>query len=106
MLDDLTPPQRQLADFMSAVSEEAYGAGWMVELEYVLWDALTGGALAYGGLDLGHDQRAELRRLSEACAGWVVFDEPAGETWLPRVEWERRFAGWKQRQPTLLRLDV
>jgi hypothetical protein len=34
--------QRQLADYMSDLSEEAYSAGWMNGLEYALWDALTG----------------------------------------------------------------
>ena len=45
MLRDLTPPQRQLADFMSDLSENAYCAGWMSGLEYALWEwrHLTGG---------------------------------------------------------------
>ncbi len=106
MLDDLTPAQRELADFMSAISEEVCSAGWMVELEYVLWDALTDGRSVRGSLQLRGNERAELRRLCDACSGWVFFDERSGETWLPIGEWERRFVAWKKRQPALPRSDT
>jgi hypothetical protein len=43
MLRDLTPAQLELAEYMSDLSEEAYCAGWMRDLEYALWDAAYGG---------------------------------------------------------------
>ena len=36
MINDLTAPQRELHDFMSSMSEQAWSAGWMYGLEYDL----------------------------------------------------------------------
>ncbi len=102
MLRDLTTDQRRLADFMSDLSEQAYCAGWMDGLEYALWEALVGTRREYGRLDLSDTQRMRLRELSEACGGWIVFDDDNEETWLPRVEWEERFSAQrKTRDPAI-----
>jgi hypothetical protein len=97
MLRDLTPPQRELAEYMSDLSEEAYCAGWESGLEYALWDAAYGLRGDYGRLRLNEDHRARLRRLSEACHGWIVFDDETEETWIPTAEWQRRLS---LRQPS------
>jgi hypothetical protein len=96
MLRDLTPAQRQLADYMSDLSEDAYCAGWMAGLEYALWEALLGARTGYGMLELSDEQRARLRQLSDDCAGWIVFDERAEETWLAMPDWAQQFAAWKR----------
>jgi hypothetical protein len=100
MLADLTTPQRQLADYMSDLSEEAYYAGWMEGLEYALWDALTGRLEEYGRLQITEAHRTRLRELSEGCAGWIIFDQDTGETWIPTRDWEQRFSAWRSRRPT------
>jgi hypothetical protein len=92
MRADLTSHQLALADYMSALSEEAYCAGWMDGLEYALWDALLGTRHTYGRVEITDRHRAELGRLSEACGGWIVFDDVSEETWVPRAEWEAGFA--------------
>ncbi|TAJ14702.1 MAG: hypothetical protein EPO68_12645 [Planctomycetota bacterium] len=92
MLDELTPAQRELADCMSELSEAAYCAGWMLGLEYALWDAAHGGLVEYGRLRMSPQSTARLRALSDACGGWIVFDETTEETWLPLREWEARYA--------------
>jgi hypothetical protein len=99
MLGDLTAPQRRLADFMSELSEEAYCAGWMVELEYALWEALVDGRSEYGRLELSDAHRSRLRELSGGCDGWVVFYAVTEETWLPMAEWQARFGHWKKSHP-------
>jgi hypothetical protein len=95
MLRDLTPPQRQLADFMSKLSEEAYCAGWMTGLEYALWELLLGGRKEYGWLVVTDEQQHRLRQLSNDCGGWVYFDDRTEETWLAIPDWQIRFARWK-----------
>jgi hypothetical protein len=92
MLRDLTKDQRLLADFMSDLSEEAYYAGWMRDLEYALWEAVLGVRRKYGRLELTEAHRMRLRELSDGCGGWIVFDDNTEETWLPRAEWEERFS--------------
>ena len=91
----LTAAQRRLVDYMSELSEEAYSAGWMLGLEYALWDAVLGQSDKYGRLSIGAGEVARLRELAGQCAGWIVFDDE--ETWLPMVEWERRFDEWVRR---------
>jgi hypothetical protein len=92
MLRDLTKDQRLLADFMSDLSEQAYYAGWMKDLEYALWEAVIGVRRDYGRLEVSETHRTRLRELSDTCGGWIVFDDDTEETWLPRAEWENRFS--------------
>jgi hypothetical protein len=95
MLRDLTPPQRRLADLMSELSEEAYCAGWMVGLEYALWELLLRRRRNYGRLTATDAQLSRLRQLSDDCGGWVIFDDETEETWLALQDWQLRFARWK-----------
>lgn len=62
---------------MRELSEEGFYAGWMHGLEFDLWEALMGGARVYGHLELTDVHLQQLRQLSEACGGWVVFAEGA-----------------------------
>jgi hypothetical protein len=91
MLLDLSPDARALADRMSKISEETWCAGWMHDLEFTLWAALYGDT-GEDLLKLTSSQVADLKALSSACNGWIVFREDTEETYLPLPEWERRFA--------------
>ena len=91
MLRDLSPQQLALADRMSEISEEAFCAGWMSGLEYDLWRIVVAGSGTYGWFALDGAIIAELRALSDACGGWIVFDDQTEETFVPREEWNQRF---------------
>jgi hypothetical protein len=95
MLKDLTADQAELAKYMSDLSERAYYAGWMHGLEYALWQVVEGERVEYGHANFTSSEASELRPLSEACAGWIVFDPNSEETWVSRAEWDRRFVRWK-----------
>ena len=60
---------------MSELSEEAYFAGRMEGLEYALWKAVVENPFEYGLLQLTEQHIAELTKLSNACGGWIVFDD-------------------------------
>ncbi len=45
------------------------------------------GPFRYGQLDLTVDHIAQLQRLSEACGGWIVFDDDQEETFVPIDRW-------------------
>jgi hypothetical protein len=92
MANELTADQRLLADYMSELSEEAFFAGWMTGLEYALWMAVTGHLEEYGYLKITEAHRTRLRDLSDACRGWIYFDDEIGETWISISDWEQRFA--------------
>lgn len=92
MLKDLTPPQRVLADYMSELSELAYSAGWMENLEYSLWRSVETGPYRYGRLDLTAEQIEKLKQLSALCRGWICFDAEAEETFVPLERWKQIYA--------------
>ena len=73
---------------MSHLSEEAYAASWMQHLEFALWHAIVSGPFQYGRATITEAHIDELRRLSDACGGWVYFDRDNGETWIPLHEWQ------------------
>ena len=95
MLNDLTTEQSSLARYMSELSEKAYYAGWMSGLEYALWQLVLGQRDDYGHVTFSPEDAGVLRRLSQACGGWIVFDDAKEETWVPPAEWERRFSDWQ-----------
>jgi hypothetical protein len=95
LLLKLEPKARALADYMSALSEEAYCAAWMESLEFELWDAVISGPREFGRLAITPDHIAELRRLSEIAGGWIFFDDSDEETLLTIGEWQQRFDQWK-----------
>lgn len=72
---------------MSALSERAYFAGWMDGLELALWNALNGGPLRFGKVELTSEELQHLRNLSERCGGWIRFDSSEEEVFVPLDIW-------------------
>ena len=87
MCIDLTPAQQELASFMSQLSERAYRAQWMLNLEVELWLALH----APDGRTVPHNltptEVALLRSMGEACGGWIASDHVSGLVFVPMKEW-------------------
>jgi hypothetical protein len=96
MLGDLDEAQHALAQYMSDISEEAYCAGWMDGLEFALWQVALGARSEYGQLTLSGAHIANLRALSQAAGGWIVFDDATEETWVPLSDWKIRFEHWQR----------
>ena len=96
MLDDLTTFQRALADLMSDLSEDTYCAGWLTDLEFLLWETVIGRRDSYGRFPLTEGEILRLKELSEAGGGWIVYDEVARETWVPFEAWSQRFEDWSR----------
>ena len=73
-----------LVKIMSAISEECWCAGWMHNLEYMLWDAVTGRRKNL----CSPEEIEQLKYLSEKCGGWIIWDEQAkDETFIPMQDW-------------------
>jgi hypothetical protein len=87
MLADLTPAQRALAQYMSALSEAAFLAGWMDGLEHALWRAVLEGPCQYGRLMVTEEHIARLKALSAACDGWIYFHKVHEESFVPVPVW-------------------
>jgi hypothetical protein len=97
---------RELADDMMALSEHHFDAGWLTDLEFLLWNAITG--RPKGGTDELSDERiTHLQNLSAACGGWMRWPTAAENdcrpeddklwdpVWCPLADWEQRFAKWR-----------
>ena len=91
MYEGRDDPQRELMEYMSELSEEAYCAGWMTGLEYALWNALLNGSREYGRLEITDAHISKLRELSDRCGGWIVFDDETEETFMPLEQWQKQF---------------
>jgi hypothetical protein len=92
LLASLTPQQRDLAVYMSELSEQAYSAGWMDGLEQALWRAVTTGPFRYGYLILTPAHVQKLKALSDACGGWIRFDDAQEECFVPIEKWREQSA--------------
>lgn len=91
MLSELNDNQRALAEFMSSISEAAFSAEWMENLEHVLWRAVLNGPLKYGHHEVNKEQIQKLNELSAACGGWIYFDESDEETFVGIGAWRKTF---------------
>ena len=87
MLTTLTSEQRELAVYMSELSERSFSAGWMEDLEHALWRSVTVGPFRYGHLELTVEHSSRLKALSDTCGGWIRFDETFEELFVPLAEW-------------------
>ena len=88
---NLTADQEALADFISECSEEAVCAGWEIGCEYTLWGIMTGELDEYMYLDVTPELRQTLRRLHEACGGWIVWRDDECETFVPLADWKEMY---------------
>lgn len=89
----LSSDARALATYMSDLSEEFWCAGWMRDLEFMLWSVIEGEE-ADASLTLTRNQLATLKSLSNACKGWIVFRRDTQETFVSMTEWMQLFAAW------------
>jgi hypothetical protein len=73
-----------LTSLMEGISERGYCAGWMMNLEYDLWQCVQDGRpIMYGLTELTQETLDALRELSVAIDGWVTYDDG----YVPMAEW-------------------
>ncbi len=77
---------------MSELSERCYAAGWMMGLEYVLWDAVLNGERKYGQGYISNVDISKLKDLSSICQSWIYFDEKEEETAIDIISWNTVFS--------------
>jgi hypothetical protein len=87
----LTETQEALVALMSDISEEAYYASWMEDLEFVLWYAVLHGPFSYGRTFIDEQLIEQLAQLSKQTEGWIVFKDETWETPIVQAEWIELF---------------
>jgi hypothetical protein len=83
----------RLKALMSDISERCWCAGWLVDTEYVLWDAVINGPIQRWGQDeITEEDTAALKVLSDEIGGWIGWkDEKMEPSYVPMSEWLKEF---------------
>jgi len=82
---------KDLCQRMSDISEDYYAAGWLMGLEYALFEAAFEGD-TFGGEKLQHDELHALLDLSHRCDGWWRWHDSdvvaeSGERFVRMSDW-------------------
>lgn len=74
--------------FMSHLSEENWCAGWLIDLEHVLWDEIA------EPTRISNSDALRLAAMAKACGRWCVFQGSVSlEEWMPMHEaWTKQTA--------------
>ena len=97
---DSIAARKLLNDVMREISHAAACAGWLRDLEFLLWQLFDGGELTeevdpWGVRALSAEERAELRWLSELAGGGWCFDDASGEVrFVGAAEWRGIHVAW------------
>jgi hypothetical protein len=86
--------KEQLETLMSDISEDAYCAGWMMDLEFDLWRAANSPKPYPYGMMMLDEERHRLKRLAEEAGGWWTFDDD--RDFCPMNEWLKQFAAHEE----------
>ena len=77
-----------LLRMMSDLSEDCWCAGWMTDLEFTLWEALTTGARELGWDGIEERDLSRLKHLHAMAGGWWVWDKSdTGNRFVTSEEW-------------------
>ena len=96
----MTPDQHELTWFMSGISEDAYCAGWMFDLEYSLWDIIHNDG-DFGMRKVTRGEKIEMLRLSQLIGGWIHWVEgEENKSFINKKDWEKKYEQWRREQAT------
>lgn len=72
--------------FMSHLSEENWCAGWLIDLEHVLWDEISNPER------ISNSDALRLASMAKACGCWCMFEKTVSlEEWVTiHSDWTKR----------------
>lgn len=85
----------RLRNVMENISEDYYAAGWLMGLEYMLFNAVYAGE-DFATQRLTHDEISQIFLLSQQCQGWWMWNEHERRRFVPFDEWFLIYAEWHQ----------
>lgn len=94
-----------LNDLMSDISQAIVCAGWLRDLEFLLWELLESGTLPdaldpWGFRALTAADRTDLRWLADLAGGWWRWsDDSNAEVFIETSAWRDLHARWSRAQP-------
>jgi hypothetical protein len=85
-----------LLQLMSDISEDCWCAGWLLDLEFFLWEAITTGKSDFGW-GLSEPELARLKHLHQMAGGWWIWaEDEKTNRFVPTEEWLALYAGHKK----------
>lgn len=98
-LPESMPDWNVLAELMSDISEDHYCAGWLISLEYTLWEAVIDNKREFGFSDIPAYNLYLLATYADKFGGWVVWDAAKGHKFVPMDAWLKMYEeDWKSKQ--------
>ncbi len=104
---ELTDDQQILADMISEISQDCYSAGWLIGIEYQIWERIhSSPSRRCGYRELSQQEIEKLRYLSGMIGGWIYWrDDTAnqdlephdwGEAFVPLKRWLEMYNKWSE----------
>lgn len=91
-------PKEELRQEISRISEAGYYAGWNVDIEFFLWQAVLGGSREFGATTITQEEIVHLKTLSEQSGGWWHWrDESAEALFVTLDEWQKVYQSFGER---------
>lgn len=115
--ETLAAGARLLARRLSAYSESSVAAGWLNDLEFMVWQDLVDRRFVEDLLlssegdvlpPLDEAEKEELQQLARAIGGWVAFDPQDADdraAFVPCADWAARFEAWLEQARQAQRPD-
>ena len=92
-----------LQDYFAHLSHSHACAGWLSDIEFIIWCISVGDALpiedVYGFRGLTSDELADLQFLSGRCQGWPYWDERKRRVCIASLtRWQYLYREWYEKQ--------
>lgn len=88
---------------MGDISVRCFQAGWLENLEYILWNEVNSASGLNKGNCISRDDKKRLIGLANKSGAWIIWDEN-GRTAIPLKTWRARYDADIKRDPGLLDL--
>lgn len=83
---------------MQNISEDAYCAGWMKDLEISLWEIVLIHGRKYGMEVITSERASEIAELAKLAGGWFIWNDEIGETFIEMPDWLEMFNQYESRK--------
>ena len=87
----MSDPKEDLLQLMQRISRKEFWAGWVCDLEHILWSHVLGTARWREEDDYNHVPQEDVDKLLEMaflCKGWWVYtDTGSFRSFVPMPEW-------------------
>jgi hypothetical protein len=92
-------PDDLLLSVLYELSDSHAAAGWLGELEFLVWAGVIGDVAVedpYNLSRLPHELASDLQALARRAGGWPAWHEPDGPTLVTMETWLHQYEAWRR----------